>query len=58
MAILVECPECRYRQSDNSDLCSKCEVKKKEGPVACRNCTTLLCKKCNASLKKFSHKVY
>lgn len=36
MAILVECPQCRHRQGDDS----------------------IPCKKCNASLKKFSHKVY
>ncbi len=36
MAILVECPQCRHRQGNDS----------------------VPCKKCNASLKKFSHKVY
>jgi hypothetical protein len=36
MAILVECPQCRHRQGDDS----------------------IPCKKCNASFKKFSGKVY
>jgi len=45
MAILVECPECRYRQRDKSERYKK--MKK-----------TQLCKKCSAPLSKFSGRIF
>jgi integrase len=56
MGVSIECQKCGYKQRDYSDLCKACKDQKKENGLAldpgiCRECKTVLCKKCNTSLK-------
>ena len=52
MGVSIQC-QCGNRQKDYSDLCKVCKQQKKNNgiPPDCGECKTVLCKKCNASLK-------